>query len=102
MTPFGGDVEQFEKVERKHDVFSLEGLIAWLENQPAETTYDPQDGVCHAQDCLLGRYSVSIKKNFVIPDDFKIVAYRGLLAPQTYASALERARHILNQRAQSL
>lgn len=42
----------FTNTESKPDVFSLEGLIAWLEKQDPETEYHTYD----AQDCLMARY----------------------------------------------
>jgi hypothetical protein len=40
----------------EHDVFSLDGLIAWLEKQPAEETYDYMDCFGDSGGCLLFRY----------------------------------------------
>lgn len=41
-------------IETKPDVFSLEGLIAWLEKQPATLTYD----YTSPRKCLLSRYLI--------------------------------------------
>jgi hypothetical protein len=47
--PFDGNSAKFAK----SDVFSLAGLVAWLETQPAETAYNFWN--CHGQ-CLLSTY----------------------------------------------
>lgn len=44
---------KWDKTETKADPFSLESLIAWLEKQPAEATYDYGDSrQCMAAQCL--------------------------------------------------
>ncbi len=50
--PLDGRIQDFETTETKHDVFSLEGLIAWLETQEPTTRYDFND----QRDCVLCRY----------------------------------------------
>lgn len=42
--------------ETKPDVFSLEGLIAWLETKPADETYQVAD----SESCLMGQYTVAM------------------------------------------
>lgn len=43
---------EWDKSKVQADIFSLEGLIAWLEKQPARMEYCYLDN----GDCLLGRY----------------------------------------------
>lgn len=50
--PFDGKTFAPAPAETKPDVFSLDGLIAWLEKQPPETEYNFKD----TRDCLLCRY----------------------------------------------
>lgn len=93
-------------VEEKHDVFSLEGLIAWLETQPPETEYDFRDIL----DCLLCRYGRAAGLNVHSAGGSDIVRYRqdgstersaGFAKdvasdlPWTYGAALTRARALL-------
>ena len=86
------------------DVFSLEGLIAWLERQPEETLYDYLD----SSDCLGARYchahglvyeqppvgSVRLvcrnSENTSFQAKLEYVALRA--NPQTYGGALKLAR----------
>lgn len=44
--------KRWDRTETKPDVFSLEGLIAWLEKQPANKTYS----WAHGTECLLGQW----------------------------------------------
>lgn len=90
--------------ETKPDVFSLEGLIAWLEKQPQETEYE----FSNIHDCLLCRYFRAMGKTDVriggrsylidgdfgsLPDGLANTAVAiGVNGNRTYASALHRAR----------
>lgn len=93
--------------ETKPDVFSLEGLIAWLEKQPADESYCYYD-VGH---CLWGRYVKAMGGFFDEADTYYIgdktqrvsfstatewqfvVAYPGDNKRScTFGAALERAR----------
>jgi hypothetical protein len=84
----------------KADPFSLDSLIAWLEQQPAENRY------CYADNgkCLLGRYftakgfkAVNVWSSGVsyqggdagLPPHFNDIA---VYTPHTFGAALERAR----------
>ena len=94
------DQQGFE-IETKPDVFSLEGLIAWLELQPPLTAYDFLD--CGGQ-CLIGRYLIATTGKMWrehglpwghLPFDLRMVAVgRG----HTYGAALDRARELLANR----
>ena len=98
-----------EKYETKPDVFSLRGLIAWLETQDPATRYNYVDDA----DCLLCRYFRSagydvftlsrsgfatwpnIHSNVKYPDEMAAVCNTGLCGAWTYGAALERARKLL-------
>lgn len=83
--------------ETKADPFSLESLIAWLEKQPAETTYN----YCDATACLIAKYLQAMGvKNYVM--DTPLFQHRvfGEVANggeriDTYGAALARARKLL-------
>ena len=88
--------------ETKPDVFSLEGLIAWLEAQPPETSYDWED--CSGG-CLIGVYYM----HHGLPQHgYDRVFGRNLMeysrvcssvsGPTTYGAALSRARALLASR----
>lgn len=87
------------------DVFSLEGLIQWLEMQPPETEYDFFD----IWDCLLYRYARArgVKVHSAGSDNVAIdslaegyprikICPKGIAGdyPWTYGAALERARRL--------
>lgn len=100
--------------ETKPDVFSLEGLIAWLETQDAEVAYCYHD----SGRCLHGRYLTAIGISFSgvggdywrshdgakhpLPGgdgtNYLHVASR---LPYTFGAALERARDLLASRSAS-
>ncbi len=88
--------------ETKANPFTLESLIAWLEKQPADTTYCFWDYSGH---CLLSSYLSAMGRNpnpsrrdYVLvsrldrraSDD--IGGQIALAQPWTYGAALERAR----------
>ena len=80
----------------KWDLISLESLIAWLEQQPADGTYDwtkPDECLiaCYLTSKLgiLPEYSVSLYQS--MPHYHEIAAYE----PYTFGAALERARAVL-------
>lgn len=83
------------------EIFSLDGLIAWLEKQPGEREYDFNN--CSGE-CLIGRYLVAVTgcnthvytkvfgRNI---DHYRSVAYA---QPWTYGAALARARALRDSR----
>jgi len=94
----------------KADVFSLEGLIAWLEKQPADEVYDWYD----IDGCVLCQYlqgaggyaepaaypglTLSTIKNWGQQGYFEICG----TAPFTFGAALVRARSILSKDSQTV
>lgn len=86
---------------KKPEVFSLEGLIAWLETQDQWTTYPFTD----SRDCVLARWAASHGYSRTVGGNsytygkwifwrvdlsrFKDIAVG---SPHTYATALQRAR----------
>ena len=91
--PFDGNPEQFTK----HDVFSLDGLIAWLRTQPGETFYD-----WDSDDCLLCRYLIAQGVDPGRPKSGQSPTYRRIAVvteslaasfygKTTYSAALARA-----------
>lgn len=92
--------------ETKPDVFSLEGLIAWLEKQPAETTYNWLDMPCNGG-CLIHRYLVAQGQS-PTNDYGRFAECAGgrdadtkvaMREPYTYGAALERARALQSRAA---
>lgn len=91
-----------------NDVFSLEGLILWLEKQPGETAYN----LMSTSDCLICRYGKAqgIKADWcgrVFLQTYApwekngtadLVNKVALAKPETYAAALDRARTLLTER----
>lgn len=104
------DQRGFE-IETKHAVFSLEGLIAWLEKQPPETTYR----YTNSSSCLLTQWhrAFGIKRDSNgdyptgVPYRIGTWGFSVAAGPQssndpsiwTYGAALERAK-ALRDRAQ--
>jgi len=87
-------------VETKPDVFSLEGLIAWLETQDPSIRYDWED-CCGG--CLIGMYYAAHKVPAGISyidvfGDEWVNNYAGvcsnLVGETTFGAALERARKL--------
>ena len=81
----------------KWDLMSLESLIAWLEQQPADGTYDWQ----YPERCLIAcyltgklgtlpEYSVSLYQS--MPHYHAVAAQE----PWTFGAALERAKAVQN------
>jgi hypothetical protein len=103
MMPFDGRVKDYET---KPDVFSLEGLIAWLETQNPETKYE----YTSPTDCVLCRYfrahgyvNAIVTRDHLVgerhfPMAMKIAAHGCERWPDrlqftwNYGAALERAR----------
>lgn len=99
--PFDG--KDFQQVT-KPDVFSLEGLIAWLEKRPADGAYDWWS----RSNCMLCQYLASHGLPAAYPEkedgskarrNYKKLAYGqmritgvAMYAPRTYGAALTRAR----------
>ena len=84
--------------ETKPDVFSLDGLIAWLEQQPGETTYNFND-CCGL--CLLSQYVTARLGRYSSGDDycrmadvggFNVIQRLAGEEPWTFCAALQRAR----------
>lgn len=86
------------------NIFSLEGLISWLETKPPETTYCYTDiGGClvyqyfHARGipiCSMGAldWSDTTGGQHLLPPGLNAVAVGN---PRTYGGALQRAREML-------
>lgn len=97
--PLDGKVSDYTT---KPDVFSLEGLIAWLETQPGETAYEFSN---NEGDCLIGRYGRahgegrfwrSVHTAFFEKNWLRVASHD----PYTYSAALTRARALLAQEGQ--
>ena len=94
--PFDGRVADHETLD---EVFSLAGLIRWLETQDPETQYDFND--CQGE-CLAGRYlwatigwQAYVVGQKTFGDVFGSMDNYGAIAltrPWTYGAALSRAR----------
>lgn len=98
--PFDGNAAKFVKPA----VFSLPGLIAWLETQPADKTYCYLDTGA----CLLHQFAEALalpittmhsdcwldlkRKPHEYPVTLNLIAARG---PHTFGAALDRARQLL-------
>jgi hypothetical protein len=103
------------QTETKADPFTLDGLIAWLEKQPANSAYDYG---CNGH-CLLAQYfTMHGFKNVIMgPKSFDHSAGRDVPLPpilndiaigrwrmfpnnqeRTFGAALERARAVLSSR----
>lgn len=99
------------KVETKADPFSLENLIAWLEKQPARSTYDG----CNSDVCLLAQwlqtkdpsaanvpgqkkhsYWYAVNGQEIDLQRFSNIA---VASPMTFGAALKRARDALLHRS---
>lgn len=91
----------FKTIEAKADPFSLDALIAWLEKQPANQSYDWS----RAGECLLGQWckfngleGVAAREKSIILGgavNFSDPIYQaalGSLHECTFGAALERAR----------
>lgn len=89
-----------QDTEAKPDVFSLEGLIAWLERQPQETSYDFSE----ASTCLLTRWhsefgsgleesGLSYTSGICVLSGW--ASEVAAISPWTYGAALSRARALL-------
>ena len=104
--PFDGNPIDYET---KPDVFSLEGLIAWLETQEPETQYD----YCDPRGCLLCSYfrarGIDVNTLTILgirtfggdtlryPEILADAAGNGVSIDQhTYGHALARAKALLN------
>jgi len=84
----------------KWNPLSLESLIAWLEKQPAQTTYDYQV----PDRCLIAQWSGQCLSSFEVDALFGgkgLWIAQGRSGPQyerwTFGAALERARAVLRQ-----
>jgi len=89
------------------NIFSLEGLISWLEKQDPKEPYPH----CSSDDCLLHRYftarGLPLAKKYAV-DSYhwqdksgkaheypKELDYVAVPSPETYGAALQRARVFL-------
>lgn len=102
--PLDGRIQDYAPAEVEPDVFSLDGLIAWLEKQPRNEEY------CYENNghCLLARYFVAMgyqrpnvgssfvyygaplnRQSFGLPLEFNEIAVRH---PRTFGEALIRVR----------
>lgn len=91
---------KWEKPETKPDVFSLAGLIAWLETQPGETKYNWY----RIRECLFCQYldAVGVPRQYGIHPDMEnivggsVEVYHqvGSSWPWTFGAALDRARKL--------
>lgn len=80
--------------QTKADPFSLEGLIAWLEKQPADKTYNFSN--CQGL-CLLSQYLTASGKKWgfdygPLIEKAPAVEPVAMTEPWTFGAALERAR----------
>ncbi len=76
------------------NIFSVTGLIAWLETQDPETEYDFGDVLGN---CLIARYARAMGTNFpVLHGHFFDNENLGLACsrPWTYGAALARAKAV--------
>lgn len=93
-----------EKTVEKTDVFSLEGLVAWLEKQPAGRTYNFHD--CRGA-CLLAQYLAAHGIKWAADGSsyaemVEVTTGHGIDVscndPWTYGAALARARALLERK----
>jgi len=92
--------KNWEKTHIKADPFSLESLIAWLEKQPTDASYNWHN--CEGG-CLIGLYgsALGLGDGWM---DFHTKLYKaGQLSiasqkPHTFGAALKRARKALAER----
>lgn len=95
--PFDG--ENFQQT--KPEVFSLEGLAAWLETQDPATAYRFRDVTGN---CLIGRYARAMGQEWIplhrqaMDQGWLGRVCTGVLGPETYGGALQRAREVLGIR----
>lgn len=95
----------FDSMPTKHDTFSLEGLIAWLETQDPATEYDFTD--C-AGGCLIGQYLLATtgkmwREHGLSWSDInnRVPFFQNVAIdrPYTHGAALTRARALSQGRA---
>lgn len=94
--------------ETKPEVFSLEGLVAWLETQNPATIYAFWQSSKCGGGCLLHRYLVASGKHpdddyaeiawLVVRDDLELQDEVARPTPWTYGAALDRARKLFAAR----
>ena len=97
--PFDGEISDYAKP----DVFSVEGLLAWLDTQDPATEYDYFD----TDDCLLCRYGRarglkvkwaggnSIRIGRIRHEVFPENTFIACADPWTYGAAAQRCRDYL-------
>lgn len=84
------------------DVFSLEGLIAWLENQQTGKEY-----IWNGSNCLICQYLEAAGENKFtgygkFPIEHRISVANPISGPSTFGAALERARAVAVSRPHHL
>ena len=102
--PFDQTPDQVALLES--EVFSLRGLISWLEHQPGDMDYDYRcAGTCLAHNYFEARgvkYGVS-NGGFKIPrilkngNPIEQIEWVSVVTPWTYGEALKRARTLLTE-----
>ena len=76
---------------------TLRGLIAWLETQPPDKSYEYSD--CNGG-CLVGQYAASQGRDWyrdgvVVDRAFGLLNYIACDANHTFGGALQRAKNVL-------
>lgn len=98
--------KRWDRTETKPDVFSLEGLVGWLEKQPAETAYE----WFRPEGCLVCKYLQAVtgaeqpwympqypdKQYHEVFPTHDLYLMVGGSRPWIFGAALTRARAALN------
>ena len=94
---------QWQPTKWQPTEFSMNGLIAWLEQQPPDKSYR----YLSYDTCLAARFNESCGRNYEVPNPFAFWRYHKFenkleysiagIRPYTYGAALERARIIANK-----
>lgn len=83
------------KWEVKHKPASIEGLVAWLEEQDPTQRYDYYDHNC----CLAAQYNKSIGRRYIPPNPWHRIDWEiegiARMGKHTFGAALKRARECL-------
>jgi hypothetical protein len=80
------------KWDNQASAITLEGLIAWLETQDPEQTYDSSDHTV----CMVAQFckTIGVEPPLVLTGDIADIAFSGKEIPCTFGDALVRARKI--------
>ena len=91
--PFDGQITDFVPAETKPHVFSLDGLIAWLETQNGATEYEYLDlnGCMLAVACRETGTPFDVYNAASNGSECEQVEWVACAMPRTYAAALQRA-----------